>query len=148
MWKGLKNLGKLEGTQRAGWECHGPTIFNISMKVLMGLTEPAVNLATSCQFQEYFYRDAEIAPGWPEAKIQTQCAWHDHGEQIDSEGPLLLGKNLMSSELMPATATLYFSELMPVTMTLESGLAKATLNFWPKATVSLLKWITERRKHH
>ena len=54
----------------------------------------------------------------------------------------------MSSELMPATATLYFSELMPVTVTLESGLAKATLNFWPKATVSLLKWITERRKHH
>ena len=89
-----------------------------------------------------------MAPGWPEAKIWTQCAWHDHGEQIDSKGPLLLGEILMSSELTPATATLSFSELMPATVPLESGLAKATLNFWPKATVSLLKWITERRKHH
>ena len=92
MWKGLRGVGKLEGTQRAGWECRGPTIFNISIKVFMGLTEPAVNPATSCQFHEYFYRDAGMAPGWPEAKIWTQCAWHDHGEQIDSEGPLLLGK--------------------------------------------------------
>ena len=99
----------------------------------MGLTEPAVNPATSCQFQEYFYRDAGMAPGWPEAKIRTQCAWHDHGEQIDSKGPLLLGEILMSSELTPATATLSFSELMPATVTSESGLAKATLNFWPKA---------------
>ena len=87
-----RGAGKLEGTQRAGWECRGPTIFNISIKVFMGLTEPAVNPATSCQFHEYFYRDAGMAPGWPEAKIWTQCAWHDHGEQIDSEGPLLLGK--------------------------------------------------------
>ena len=73
MWKGLRGVGKLEGTQRAGWECRGPTIFNISIKVFMGLTEPAVNPATSCQFQEYFYRDAEMAPGWPKAKIWTQC---------------------------------------------------------------------------
>ena len=68
-----RGAGKLEGTQRAGWECRGPTIFNISIKVFMGLTEPAVNPATSCQFQEYFYRDAEMAPGWPKAKIWTQC---------------------------------------------------------------------------
>ena len=55
MWKGLRGVGKLEGTQRAGWECGGPTIFNISIKVFMGLTEPAVNPATSCQFPEYFH---------------------------------------------------------------------------------------------
>ena len=37
-----------------------------------------------------------MAPGWPEAKIWTQCAWHDHGEQIDSKGPRFWGTILMS----------------------------------------------------
>ena len=59
----------VSGLPGQAWECRGPTIFSISIKVFMGLTEPAVNPATSCQFQEYFYRDAEMAPGWPEAKI-------------------------------------------------------------------------------
>ena len=43
------------------WPCFSFFELTSVWKVFMGLTEPAVNPATSCQFQEYFYRQAEIA---------------------------------------------------------------------------------------